>query len=79
MTKSDDGSVLLIGGRRVVDNDYSHASVAASGRVALEAGLHPYTLLYFEDYEGQDLSWGWKAPGAADFEPIPAENLLLGK
>ena len=79
MTKSDDGSVLLVGGRRVVDNDCSHASVAASGRVALEAGLHPYTLLYFEDYEGQDLSWGWKAPGKTDFEPIPAENLLLGK
>ena len=76
-TKSDDGSVLVIGGRKVVDNDGSHASVAATGRVALEAGLHPYTLLYFEDYEGQDLSWGWKAPGAADFEAIPEANLCV--
>lgn len=77
MTKSDDGSVLMIGDRRVVDNDGSHASVMATGRVALEAGLHPYTLLYFEDYEGQDLSWGWKAPGAEDFEAIPEVNLRL--
>lgn len=77
MTKSDDGSVLMIGDRRVVDNDGSHASVMATGRVALEAGLHPYTLLYFEDYEGQDLSWGWKAPGAEDFEAIPEANLRL--
>lgn len=77
MTKSDDGSVLLIGDRKVVDNDGSHASVMATGRVALEAGLHPYTLLYFEDYEGQDMSWGWKAPGATDFGPIPEERLCL--
>lgn len=76
-TKSDDGSVLLVGGRKVVDNDGSHASVTATGRVALEAGLHPYKLLYFEDYEGQELQWGWKAPGAAAFAPIPAENLFL--
>ena len=69
MTKSDDG--------KVVDNDGSHASVMATGRVALEAGLHPYTLLYFEDYEGQDLSWGWKAPGAEGFEAIPEANLRL--
>ena len=77
MTKSDDGSVLTIGDRKVVDNDGSHASVMATGRVALEAGLHPYTLMYFEDYEGQDLSWGWRAPGAAGFEQIPAERLYV--
>ncbi|WP_295938825.1 GH92 family glycosyl hydrolase [uncultured Alistipes sp.] len=77
MTKSDDGSVLSIGGCKVVDNDGSHPSVMATGRIALEAGLHPYTLMYFEDYEGEDLSWGWKAPGAAGFEAIPAENLCM--
>ena len=77
MTKSDDGSVLVIGDRKVVDNDGSHASVMATGRVALEAGLHPYMLMYFEDYEGQDLSWGWRAPGAAGFEQIPAERLYV--
>ena len=77
MTKSDDGSVLTIGDRKVVDNDGAHASVMATGRVALEAGLHPYTLLYFEDYEGQDLSWGWKAPGAEGFEAIPEANLRM--
>lgn len=76
-TKSDDGSVLLVGGRKVVDNDGSHASVAATGRVALEAGLYPYELLYFEDYEGQDLEWAWKAPGAEAFSPVPAGNLYI--
>lgn len=76
-TKSDDGSVLLIDGRRVVDNDGSHAAVTATGRVALAAGLHRFELLYFEDYEGQELSWGWRAPGSGEFGPVPAENLFV--
>ena len=77
MTKSDDGSVLFVDGAKVVDNDGGHASVSATGRIALEAGLHAYRLLYFEDYEGQDLSWGWRAPGAAEFSPVPAEHLFV--
>ena len=77
MTKSDDGSVLTVGDRKVVDNAGSHASVMETGRVALDARVHPYTMLYFEDYGGQDLSWGWKAPGAEGFEAIPEANLRL--
>ena len=76
-TKSDDGSVLLIDGRRVVDNDGSHAAVTATGRIALEAGLHRFELLYFEDYEGQELSWSWRMPGSGEFSPVPAENLFV--
>ena len=43
----------------------------------LDEGLHAFRLLYFEDYEGQELSWGWKAPGVTEFVPIPAENLFV--
>ena len=60
MTRSDDGSVLYIGRDKIVDNDGSHAAIVATGRVALEKGLHNLTLRYFEDYEGQSLDWGWK-------------------
>lgn len=74
--QSDDGSVLEIDGERIVDNDGSHASVAATGRVALEEGVHRFRLLYFEDYEGEELSWEWRAPGAEYFEPVPAEALF---
>ena len=76
MTKSDDGSVLEIDGVKVVDNDGSHAEVSATGRIALEKGLHPFRLLYFEDYEGQALSWGWAAPGQTGFSDIPAASLF---
>ena len=75
MTKSDDGSVLYIDGRKVVDNDGSHAAVAATGRIALDKGLHRFTLLYFEDYEGEELSWGWRRSGDTAFRPVPADGL----
>ena len=75
MTKSDDGSILYIDGKKVVDNDGSHAAVSATGRIALDKGLHPFRLLYFEDYEGQELSWRWKAPGENTFSDIPEDRL----
>ena len=74
--KCDVKAVEEIDGVKVVDNDGSHAEVSATGRIALEKGLHPFRLLYFEDYEGQALSWGWMAPGETDFTDIPASVLF---
>ncbi len=76
MTVSDDGSVLLIDGKLVVDNDGSHAAIMASGRVALEKGYHSFELKYLEDYEGQELKWGWRVPGSKEFTEIPAEKIF---
>ncbi|MDO5571355.1 MAG: GH92 family glycosyl hydrolase [Bacteroidales bacterium] len=76
-TRSDDGSVLIIGNDMVVNNDGSHAAISASGKIALEKGFHSYRLIYFEDYEGEALQWGWKIPGSNDFEDIPSENLFI--
>jgi hypothetical protein len=75
-TTSDDGSALYIDGVCVVNNDGSHSPVLVEGQIPLEKGLHPYKLLFFEDYEGQALSWGWKAPGATEYAPIPAVRLF---
>jgi hypothetical protein len=76
MTKSDDGSVLYIDNLKIVDNDGSHAAIIATGRIALKKGYHSYKLLYFEDYEGEHLSWGWKKPNTSEFEKIPESNLF---
>ena len=78
MTRSDDGSVLKIGDEVVVNNDGSHAAIPATGLIPLAKGLHPFTLLYFEDYEGEELSWGWALPGSDEIVPIPA-NVLFTK
>lgn len=73
--KSDDGSMLYIDDQLVVSNDGSHSAVPATGRIALEAGLHRLKLLYFEDYEGQHLSWRWRTPRSQEFTEIP-QHLL---
>lgn len=77
MTKSDDGSVLYINNKKVVDNDGSHAAIAATGKIALKKGIHRYRLMYFEDYEGEELNWGWKIPGSNNFSPISKLNLYV--
>ena len=76
-TKSDDGSVLYIDGVKVVDNDGSHAAITATGRIALKKGFHTYELQYFEDYEGEHLSWEWTFPGKQQAESIPKELLFV--
>lgn len=76
-TKSDDGSVLYIGDTKVVDNDGSHAAISASGKIALKKGLHPYKLMYFEDYEGEELGWEWMIPSSDRMEAIPASRLFI--
>lgn len=76
-TRSDDGSVLYIDNELVVDNDGSHAAIPATGFIALKKGFHPYILYYFEDYEGEHLSWAWKLPSAKELAPVPASALFV--
>ncbi len=70
-TRSDDGSALYIEGVCVVNNDGSHSDVPAYGKIPLEKGLHPFKILYFDDYEGESLSWSWCAPGTDEYKPVP--------
>ena len=76
-TRSDDGSVLYIDGVKVVDNDLSHAAIRATGKIALRKGYHHYRLEYFEDYEGEHLSWEWQLPSKNDLELIPSKVLFV--
>lgn len=78
-TRSDDGSMLFINDKLVVDNNGSHGAVTATGRIALKQGYHNYKLLYFEDYEGEELNWGWKMGDAPNFSPIDKANLFIRK
>ena len=48
---SNDGSLLRIDGRVVIDNDGEHTLIEKTGQAALSAGLHPFELRYF-DYNG---------------------------
>jgi hypothetical protein len=69
---SDDGSVLKLHGRTLVDNDGLHSATEKSGAIALEKGLHPVEILMFED-AGQDLlRVSWRGPGMDAKAIVPA-------
>ncbi len=62
-TTSDDGSRLLIDGKRIVDNDGVHGFIPASGQVGLRKGPHSLEVNYFEALYGEGLSVEMEGPG----------------
>ena len=76
---SDDGSVLYVDDELIVNNDGSHSAITATGSAPLLKGLHPFRLIFFEDYEGQSLTWAWRAEDEAEFSPIPTSRICYRK
>ena len=52
---SDDGSMLYIDGKEVIDNDGLHAPGEVTGQAALKKGYHPIEVQYF-DHGGGSIS-----------------------
>lgn len=75
-TFSDDGSMLYIDGKLVVDNDGGHSARRSEGKIALEKGLHELHVLYFEDYMGQELEVGYSGRNILE-TPLPDSMLYL--
>lgn len=61
-TYSDDGSRLYLHDTLVVDNDGSHSARRRNGYVALQKGLVPIRVDYFEDFLGETLRIGMMGP-----------------
>ena len=70
---SDDGAVLYLGGRMILDIDRDGGGTA-SAWVNLEAGYHPISVIYFDNYMEEFLRVGLKGPGVS-VENIPASML----
>jgi mono/diheme cytochrome c family protein len=47
-TTSDDGSRLLIDGKKIIDNDGIHPAATATGEIKLTKGVHKVTVLFFQ-------------------------------
>lgn len=71
----DDGALLQIDGKDVVDNDGTHSAALMRGFAPLEAGIHAFTLKYLESYEGQELKIFWDRDGKP--EEIPADTYYI--
>ena len=59
---SDDGSVLWIDGKKVVDNDGTHGTREMAGEIPLQAGLHTFRLGYFQTVTSLALKAEWEGP-----------------
>ena len=62
-TASDDGSLLLINDKLVVNNDGIHGVKTASGSVKLKEGKHKIEVRFFEKGGGEELAVAWSGPG----------------
>ncbi len=60
---SDDGSILWIDGKVVVNNDGVHGMQRKRGNVELTSGRHALTLGFFEKGGGEELELTWSGPG----------------
>lgn len=67
----DDGGILTIAGREVVDNDGPHGPFEKSGQVALRKGLQPIALDFIEGGGGYTLQLKYSVNGAKPQE-IPS-------
>ncbi len=72
---SDDGSLLTIGGERVVWNRGLHAARPMDGTMDLDPGLHRLRILMFEHEGSEFLSLAWQPPSAPEMRIVPAANL----
>ncbi|MCA8941526.1 MAG: c-type cytochrome, partial [Planctomycetes bacterium] len=59
---SDDGSMLWIDGRLVVDHDGLHAPSTESAKLRLTSGSHEIRIEWFEYGGGEQLELGWSGP-----------------
>lgn len=60
--QSDDGSIVWIDGKKVLDNDGQHAPEDANANVTLAAGAHDFQLDYFQGPRYQIALVLWVTP-----------------
>lgn len=60
---ADDGAVLWIDGRLVVDNDGQHANTEKEGKIALKKGLHIFKLDYIQGKSDKALKLEYSVNG----------------
>ncbi|MBC8065594.1 MAG: ThuA domain-containing protein [Chlorobia bacterium] len=74
---SDDGSMLFIDGKLVVDNDGVHAAAPKEKTVTLQQGWKNLSIQYFEHEGDEVLKLEWKQPGSEEFKVVDASVLRV--
>lgn len=78
---SDDGSRLIIDGKKIIDNDGVHSMQSVSGEAYLARGQHSIEVDYFQGPRDEiALQFFWTPPGGSEeisepaYVPIPGEG-----
>ena len=60
---SDDGSLLNINDKLLINNDSLHTKIIKTAKIQLDKGLVPINIRYFESTGNEYLDLSWKIPG----------------
>jgi alpha-L-fucosidase len=71
-TESDDGSILLVDDKEIVNNDGSHGATEKEGRCVLEKGYHKIKLMYFDGGGDNSLLFSYQPFGQPKTEVPPS-------
>ncbi len=75
---SNDGSKLFIGNSEIVDNGGNHGNQEMQGKIALDPGVHPLRVTYFDSGGSQSLIVKYKGPDIPK-QVIPSDKLMYRK
>jgi hexosaminidase len=74
----NDGGALWIGDEKIIDNDGLHQDRERGGQIALEKGMHPIRLEFFDAGGGYRLQLRYSAGKGAP-QPVPPSWFLQGQ
>ena len=73
--EANDGAVLLINDKLIIDNDGGHRAQKLDTKIGLKKGWHPIKVDYFQQGGAKSLNLTWEGPGVKSQE-VPAEVLF---
>ncbi len=72
---SDDGSIMYLGEKLLIDNDGTHSATELSGEIALGKGIHAIRISFFENTGGNQLKLAWEGPEIKK-QTVPSARLF---
>jgi len=75
----DDGVVLYVNGKEVIDNDGLHGFQTRSGEIDLEPGTYDIEVRYFENIGHAGLKLEWEGPDTDGREVVQADTAIAAE
>ena len=73
--EANDGAILYINGKEIIDNDGGHRSQRLDSKIGLKKGWHPIKVDYFQQGLAKNLILIWEGPGV-ESQQVSADVLF---